>query len=134
MSYQGYSDEVSDYIAQWINQETWCDLRVALDSGDLEVASDMICNSGAIDSRNCFEHARETELKIEGIAKKFRKLPVKSQTKRYAKVFKETLIIDCADCNHHSFVADKNEELYPELKTQCWECGSKNINKTKGMK
>lgn len=120
-------EKAHEYMEQWIDEEQWQELAVFLDEGDTELAADYLVSAGAIDSDNCYEHAKPIEQVIERLAKDFRKLSAKKQQKRIDAALQNTFVSSCNDCNHVSFVPDGNEELYPELKTQCWECGSKDV-------
>lgn len=46
--------------------------------------------------------------------------------------FKNVFVSHCQDCTHVHFVKDGDEELYPEFKTECSKCKSKNIKTSKG--
>ena len=119
------------YMNQWINQETWDDFAVMSKSGDIELYADALCRSGAINSENCYDWAKSLEQDIESLAKNWRKLSRKTQLKRIDKCFSDSINIECDECNHVSFVHSGNEQLYPEVLTKCWECGSTKINITK---
>lgn len=128
-------DKAHEYMKQWIDSENWCDLSVMLEhQGDTILAAYTLCNAGAIDSTRCVDEAKEIEKFIEKLARGFRKLPKKKQSKQYHETFKTCFIADCQDCNHVSFVDDGNEELYESLKTECWQCKSTNIETKRGLK
>lgn len=126
-------EAVTNYIAQWIDDENWDDLKVIIDACEmgcpkaLEYAADHIVGTGAIDSAVCFESGKSLEKDIEALAKKFRKMPKKVRDNTYNEIFRGTVVIDCDECNHHSFVHSGNEKLYPELLKECWNCKSKDI-------
>lgn len=136
-------EQAHEYMRMWIDQERWTDLNAALDHfGDTIYAAELLVSSGAINSENIKKYgaefykntAYETELVIEALAKRFRKGTRRSQIAHITKTFKDCLIVSCDACNCVSFVPDKNEELYPELKEKCWECESKNIDVKRGIK
>lgn len=120
-------DRAHGYMGVWVQTENWDDLAVMLMEGDTELAAHHLVGAGAIDSKRCYLDAIEVEQAIELLAKRFRRLTQKQQSKRYDAVFKGCLIADCQDCNHVSFVHSGNEALYPEVKTACWSCKSTNI-------
>lgn len=127
-----YTDEDAlEYMRQWINEETWDDIAIMYNSGDVELMAHALVEAGAINSNQCYEHVKGIERYIERLAKAFRSLSDKDQHKRYEELLEELLkdviTINCKDCNHVSFVADHNETIYPELLESCWECESDNI-------
>lgn len=129
-------DKVYDYMRQWKHEEDWTDFNIALNSGDLDLMSHMLVESGAIDSNNCYEECQKTEKLIERMARNFRRQSEKLRNKAYDSAFEGCNIYSCPECNHVSFVNDGNEELYEdELKT-CWGCESKKVVHTiwKGSK
>lgn len=121
------NEEAMEYMKQWINEEAWDDFKIMYDSGDHELFADALVNAGAIDSDYCYSQYTEIERYIEQLAERFRKLSLRTRNKRYDEAFEGTFVASCKDCNAVSFVHSGNEQLYPELKTECWECGSKNI-------
>lgn len=132
-----------EYMLQWVDNENWTDLNVCLNhTGDTIYAAYLLVNSGAINSsairefgaENYKETALESEIIIEELAKRFNRGSKKVQLKHINTNFKNCYIFTCKDCNHVSFVADGNETLYPELKTECWSCHSKNIKTKKSAK
>lgn len=133
-------ENAHEYMKQWIDSESWSDLSVALEhEGDTLYAADLLVNAGAIGSENlkrsesmCAD-AYECERTIEELARRFRKGTQRQQLNHVKRTFKDCFISECHDCNHVSFVADQNEDLYPELKTECWECGSTNIETKRGI-
>lgn len=127
-----------EYMKNWIDSENWSDLNVCLNhQGDDLYAAELLVSSGAIDSKTQKQYGElgnyENELVIETLAKQFRKMSRKKQSKHIENTFKTCFIASCEDCNHVSFVDDGNEDLYPELKTECWECKSKNIKTRRGL-
>ena len=132
-----------EYMEQWIDSENWSDLQVALQhEGDTMYAAELLVSSGAISSKRIKQYgaesyadtAYESERVIEELARRFRKGTQKQRRNHVNRTFKDCFIASCNDCNHVSFLADGNEELYPEVKTECWECGSKNIETKRGLK
>ena len=124
---QEMRQEALEYMRQWIQDDKWDDLSVMYNAGEDEIMADHLVSAGAINSRMCYEEAKYTEKIIEELAKRFRKFSYKKQNKIRDLIFKNVFINSCNDCNNVSFVEDKNEKIYPELQTQCWECKSKNI-------
>lgn len=120
-------DDVLEYLRRWINTETWDDLAVMIDRGDVELASKHMLNTGAIDPDYCDPENKKIETAIVVLGKRFSKLSHKAQMKRYDAVFKKCFIARCNECNHVSFLDCGNENLYPEVKTECWGCRSKDI-------
>jgi hypothetical protein len=120
-------DAVHEYLEQWIKQDEWCDLSVALEEGDTEMAAYMVDSSGAIDPNTCYPESSEIEVWVQEAAKRFRALSERQTNKRYDSVFRNCFVSSCLDCNSVQFLNSGNEELYPETKSQCWECKSKNI-------
>lgn len=136
-------DMAYEYMRQWVDQENWTDINVALEhEGDVIYAAYLLVSAGAINSANIKKYGAETfedtayeaERVIETLAKGFRKSTIKQQNNHINRTFKNTFISSCNDCNNVSFLADGNEELYPELKTQCWSCKSCNIETKVGIK
>lgn len=134
-------EQAMKYMEMWRHQEEWTDINAALDNGDDLYAAYLLCNSGAIDSNNIKkngaeffkETAHETELIIEELNRRYNKLSSKKQSKHVTELFKNCFISDCKKCNHVSFLDSGNEELYPEVKTVCWNCKSKNIETGYGI-
>jgi len=122
-----------DYMEKWIDSDQWQDITIMYDYSETEMLAEYLVSAGAINSKLCYEHDKEIEQYIEKMAKKFKKLSNKKQQKYYNTLFKDTLIIDCQDCNHVSFINNGNEELYPEVKEHCWSCKSKNIKTQRGI-
>jgi hypothetical protein len=126
-------DYIHEYTKQWIDQENWTDFNIVHSMSvimGMELLSHMLVNEKCcIDSANSYEPRIEKE--IEKLAKQFSKLSKKKQNEYYDYAFKDCHMYSCKDCHHVSFVNDGNDELYPELKTECWECKSKNIEFSK---
>lgn len=127
-------DDIIGYIDNWVNKEDWDALQCILNAAivgcpdALEYAADYICNTGAIDSKSCYEYARTLEQDIELLAARYRKLSKKRKDLVYDRVFDEVLMVDCQDCNHVCFVHDGNETIYPEVRHNCWQCKSENLD------
>jgi GTP-binding protein EngB required for normal cell division len=126
--------EVLDYISRWVRDDGWCDLSIAVMNGETEIAAHMIVQTGCIHPDKCYDWAKPFEKEVVRYANKFNKLSRKTRSKMYNELFKDVFISSCDDCNHVSFVHSENEELYDELKTECWECKSKNIETRRGLK
>lgn len=136
-------EQAHEYMQQWIDTENWTDLAVALEyEGDIIYAAELLVSAGAINSKNIKKHgaelyedtAYESELVIEELARRFRKGTAKQRHNHIARTFKNCFVASCNDCNNVSFVPEGNEELYPELKTECWACHSENIETKRGIK
>lgn len=124
---QDMYEQAHEYMQGWVQEEKWDDLAVMLMEGDTELAAHHLVESGGIDSKNCYEDAKELEQAIELMAKRFRKLGNRARGNRYDSVFKGCLVASCNECNAVSFVHSGNEDLYLEVKTNCFECQSTNI-------
>lgn len=114
-------EDVHDYLGQWRDEENWTDLNVALDNGDTVYAAHLMVSAGVIDDKT------EIERMVLEVAQEFRRLSHDEQMKHIDETFKGCFVASCNVCNANSFVDCGNETLYPELRTECWECGSKNI-------
>lgn len=134
MRLKNTKQDVVKYLSQWINTETWDDLSIihsAVELGvpnGLEYMADHVVSTGAIDPTKCYEYVKTLEQDVITLAKRFRALPKRIKENTYKHIFKNVLMIDCKDCNHVSFVNDGNENIYRELKTECWNCASENLN------
>jgi hypothetical protein len=120
-------DEAHEYMQRWVKEDEWCDLAVMLMEGATDLAAHHLVQCGAINSKNCYEDARDIEFAIEVLACRIKGLSKGKQNKRYDAVFEGCLVVSCNDCNHVSFVHSGNEKLYPEVEKQCWSCDSTNI-------
>jgi len=112
---------VHNYLEQWKCEEGWTDLNVALDRGDTLYAAAIMASSGAIDQGTKIE-----KLVLE-VAREFETLSDTDKQNHIDDTFKDCFISSCKDCNAVQFLDCGNEKLYPEVKENCWECGSKNI-------
>jgi hypothetical protein len=133
-------EEAHEYMRNWIETESWSELQVCLDhEGDTMYAAELLCSAGAINSADLetagamCEDAAACERTIEALAREFRAMPPAQQLKHICNTFKDCFIACCDDCNNVSYIADGNEEIYPEVKSWCWECGSKNIRTKRGI-
>jgi predicted Zn-ribbon and HTH transcriptional regulator len=130
---QNDTQEIIEYMSNWIDTEDWDDMQCMVNAAivgcpdALEHMADHLIGTGAIDSRYCYEYARTLEQDVELLAKRFSKLSKKRRDLCFDRIFDEVLFISCEDCNHCSFVHDRNEELYPEVMKKCWSCESENI-------
>lgn len=135
-------EDAHEYMSQWIDQGNWTDINVALDhEGDTIYAAYLLVSAGAINSKSIKqfgaemypETAYECEKTIEELARRFKRGTNRQQLKHVKRTFKNCFVASCNDCNCVSFLADGNEELYPEVKTECWQCHSTNIETKVGI-
>lgn len=135
-------EQAHEYMEQWIDHENWTDLNVALNhEGDTIYAAYLLVSAGAINSKSIKKFgaefypdtAYECERIIEELARRFEKGTSGQQLKHVKRTFKNCFVASCNECNHVSFLADGNEQLYPETKTECWECQSTNIETKVGL-
>src|SRR5271165_5035384 len=99
-------DELHKYAEIWRNDEAWTDLNMALDSGYTDLALRLLMDSGAIDSKNCYEDAQSLEKAIETRMKKYTK---KMYNKDSKACFGDAVVYVNADTNEHAFI--KNGEV-----------------------
>lgn len=126
-------DEVMSYLKQWVKEDEWDDLNVIINEGDTDLAAYHVYSSGCINHKVCYPDCKQVEKRIQLLHDRFNKLSNKTKNARYAQVFKDAIIITCYDCDHHSFMTDGNETLYPEVLKECWDCQSKNIEIVEGL-
>lgn len=122
-------EDAHDYMKQhWTNDpDVWDDFTAIEVYGDTELLAHYLVQAGAINSKLCYEDAKPVEKIVEELARRFRKLSKKARDKRIDKAFENCFISSCNDCNAVQFLYDGNEQLYSEVKTECWECSSNNI-------
>jgi hypothetical protein len=118
-----------EYMSQWRDHEGWSDLNAFLDEGDIYLAANLLVEAGAIDSHNCYQEFKETEIYIESLAKRFRRMSKKKQKNHFDEALKNYLTYSCESCNHVSFVEKYNARLYEKDLKKCWSCGSGEIKK-----
>ena len=123
-----HDNKILDYIENWRHTEEWTNLNVALDHGDLLYSCELMASTGVITASTPVERA------ILRVAKLFRKMDDHEQQKYVEKLYSECFISSCNDCNSVQFLDCGNEEIYPEVKTECWCCKSKNIETGRGVK
>ena len=116
-----------DYMERWVNHDDFDDFAIMFNGGDVELFASALVSAGAICSSNCCPEAKQIEKRIEVLSKRFRRLSQKEIKKRYDAVFNGVFISHCQKCDHVYFLNDGNEEIYPELKTRCWECKGSNM-------
>ena len=136
---QEFRKEIYDYIAQWKQEESWTDynqihMMADLVPDGLEYACDYMVNSGAIEPEHSFNPEIETAIVV--LSERFKKYSKKRKNLIFERLFDGCFVASCNDCNHCSFLSDGNEDLYPETKTECWECKSTDIetDRIKGIK
>lgn len=128
------SENIINYIAQWIDTEDWDALEVIKQAADmgcpdaLEYMTNYIVSTGCINSRTCYDWAKPYEKQVEQLNAKFKRFSKKRRDEVHKQIFKDCVTIDCQHCNHVSFVHSQNEKVYPELLKQCWDCKSEKIN------
>lgn len=130
MKLQNEYQDIVEYMSQWIDRESWDDMQCMANAASvgcpnaIKYMARHLMSTGCIDSENCYVQAKTLEQDVELLAKQYRGLSKKAKNLVYDRIFTGVLFISCYQCNHHSFVADGNERLYPELLTQCWHCNN----------
>lgn len=114
-------EAIHAYCENWRHDEEWTDLNVALDQGDTVYSAYLLCSAGV------FDETVEIEAKCIAAASEYSKLSHKEKMAHLDSTFGECFISSCEDCNHVSFLDCGNENLYPEVKETCWNCGSSHI-------
>src|SRR5208283_4203610 len=98
-------DELHAYAKGWYDSEGWSDLNMAIDSGYTDLALRLLCDAGAIDSRNCYEEARSLEKAIETRMKKY---TTKMYNKDSKACFDDAEVWVNPKTNEHAFIRNSD--------------------------
>ena len=126
-------EELISYMEQWNNDEQWDAIQCMANAAivgcpdALEYMANHLMGTGAINSENCYPHAKSFEQDIELLAKTYRKFSKKRKDLVYDRIFDGVLMVDCQECNHVSFVHDGNEKIYPDVTLKCWSCNEEHV-------
>lgn len=117
-----YTDnEILNYLEQWVNPEMFCELGYLIRQGHFNEALDTVINYGVINPEICYPMYKNIESEINMLHDNIKC--------NYDKAFKDSIVIECKNCNNVQVMEKENYDLYEkELNDRCWECGKNSDN------
>lgn len=128
MKNQKFTDEdfntMYDYIkGHWYDHEGYSDLNLFLDEGYIDLAVRCICDSGAINSKLCYEYAKDTEKLIERFNKTLKQKDLDKQLNECL----EGVEVWVNELNEHWFI-DRESHFVTDEELQSWGFKKENYN------